>query len=169
MEQAPLAPLFPARNRIISGLCRAVVIVEAADRSGALITASHAAEQGRTVLAVPGPVDAPASGGTNELLRKGAVPCRSVEDILEELHGVFAVAQMQKAAAAPAPAAPAGPPPGLDETQRRLWEALAEGPRHLDELVQRLGLAVPQVTTALLMLEMRKAARRLPGNRYERC
>jgi DNA processing protein len=169
MAQAPLAPLFPARNRIISGLCRAVVIVEAADRSGALITASHAAEQGRTVLAVPGPVDAPASGGTNELLRKGAVPCRSVEDILEELHGVSAVAQMQKAAAAPAPAAPAGPPPGLDETQRRLWEALAEGPRHLDELVQRLGLAVPQVTTALLMLEMRKAARRLPGNRYERC
>jgi predicted Rossmann fold nucleotide-binding protein DprA/Smf involved in DNA uptake len=63
----------------------------------------------------------------------------------------------------------AGPPPGLDETQRRRWEALAEGPRHLDELVQRLGLAVPQVTTALLMLEMRKAARRLPGNRYERC
>jgi DNA processing protein len=169
MDQAPLAPLFPARNRIISGLCRAVVIVEAADRSGALITASHAAEQGRTVLAVPGPVDAPCSGGTNELLRKGAVPCRGVEDVLEELHGVSAVAQMQKAAALPAPAAPAGPPPGLDETQRRLWEALAEGPRHLDELVQRLGLTVPQATTALLMLEMRKAARRLPGNRYERC
>jgi DNA processing protein len=168
MEQAPLAPLFPARNRIISGLCRAVVIIEAADRSGALITASHAAEQGRTVLAVPGPVDAPSSGGTNELLRKGAVPCRSVEDILEELHGVSAVAQMQKAAP-PAPVAPAGPPPGLDETQRRLWEALAEGPRHLDELVQRLGLTVSQVTTALTMLEMRKAARRLPGNRYERC
>jgi DNA processing protein len=169
MDQAPLAPLFPARNRLISGLCRAVVIVEAADRSGALITASHAAEQGRTVLAVPGPVDAQCSGGTNELLRKGAVPCRKVEDILEELHGVSAVAQMQKAAPPPAPAAPAGPPPGLDETQRRLWEALAEGPRHLDELVQRLGLAVPQAATALLMLEMKKAARRLPGNRYERC
>ncbi len=169
MDQAPLAPLFPARNRIISGLCRAVVIVEAADRSGALLTASHAAEQGRTVLAVPGPVDSASSGGTNELLRKGAVPCRGVEDVLEELHGVSAVAQMQKAAAPPAPAAPPGPPPGLDETQRRLWEALAEGPRHLDELVQRLGLAVPQATTALLMLEMKKAARRLPGNRYERC
>jgi DNA processing protein len=169
MDQAPLAPLFPARNRIISGLCRAVVIVEAADRSGALLTASHAAEQGRTVLAVPGPVDSECSGGTNELLRKGAVPCRSVEDILEELHGVSAVAQMQKATQPPAPAAPAVPPPGLDETQRRLWEALAEGPRHLDELVQRLGLAVPQATTALLMLEMKKAARRLPGSRYERC
>jgi DNA processing protein len=169
MEQGPLAGLFPARNRIISGLCRAVVIVEAGERSGALLTASHAAEQGRTVLAVPGPVDAPVSRGTNELIRKGAVPCRSVEDILEELHGVSAVAKMQKAALPPPPAAPSGPPPGLDETQRRLWEALAEGPRHLDELVQRLGMTVSQVTTGLLMLEMKKAVRRLPGNRYERC
>jgi DNA processing protein len=164
MEQEPLAGLFPARNRIISGLCRAVVIVEAAERSGALITASHAAEQGRSVLAVPGPVDGAASGGANELIRKGAVLCRGVDDVLEELHGVSAMAQ----AGPPAPPPPAAPPPGLDEEQRRAWEALADGPLHLDQLVQRLGLAVPQVTGALMMLEMRKAVRRLPGNRYER-
>jgi DNA processing protein len=165
MEQEPLAGLFPARNRIISGLCRAVVIVEAAQRSGALITASHAAEQGRSVLAVPGPVDRDSSGGANELIRKGAVLCRGVEDILEELHGVSAMAQ----AGPTVPPPPASPPPGLDESQRRAWEVLAEGPLHLDQLVQRLGLAVPQLTGALMMLEMKKAVRRLPGNRYERC
>ncbi len=168
MDQDPLAGLFPVRNRIISGLSRAVVLVEAAQRSGALITATHAAEQGRTVLAVPGPVDAEASGGTNELIRKGAILCRGVEDVLEEIHGVSAMAQAEAAAAA-APAAPPAPPPGLDETQMRVWEALAEGPRHLDEMVQKLGLTVSQVAGIMLMLEMKKVVRRLPGNRYERC
>src|SRR5207302_4021204 len=86
MAMDPMAGMFPARNRIISGLSRAVVIVEAAEKSGALITASHAAEQGRPVLAVPGPVDSAASGGTNALLRKGAVVCRGVDDVLEELN-----------------------------------------------------------------------------------
>jgi DNA processing protein len=166
MDQDPVAGLFPVRNRIISGLSRAVVLVEAASRSGALITATHAAEQGRSVLAVPGPVDSEASGGTHELIRKGAVLCRGVEDVLEEIDGVSAVAQQ---AAAAVPAAPRSPPPGLDEVQTRLWQSLDGGPRHLDEMVQTLGLAVPQVTGALLMMEMKKAVRRLPGNRYERC
>src|SRR4029077_5708545 len=78
MAMEPLAGMFPARNRIISGLCRAVVIVEAAQRSGALITASHAGEQGRPVFAVPGPVDSAASAGSHELIRKGAILCRGV-------------------------------------------------------------------------------------------
>jgi DNA processing protein len=167
MDQEPLAGLFPVRNRIISGLSKAVVLVEAAEKSGALITASHAAEQGRMVLAVPGPVDAPSSGGCHELLRKGAVLCRGPEDILEELHGVSAMAMAEKIATG-APSIPIGPPPGLDDTQRRIWEALTEA-CHLDQLVQRLGLAVPQVSGALMMMEMKKVVRRLPGNRYERC
>ncbi len=165
MDQEPLAGLFPARNRIISGLSRAVVVVEASERSGALLTATHAAEQGRTVLAVPGPVDSAASGGTHALIRKGAVLCRGVDDVLEELHGVSALAQ---AASPAAPTAPAGPPPGLDETQRRVWDFLAEGVRTLDEMAQQLGLGVPALSTALLVLEMKKAVRRLPGSRYER-
>jgi DNA processing protein len=140
-----------------------IVLVEAAEKSGALITASHAADQGRSVMAVPGSIEAASSGGTNELIRKGAVLCRSVDDILEELHGVSATASA--AAAAPTPS---GPPPGLDENQRRIWESLTEA-CHLDQLVQRLGLAVPQVSGALMMLEMKKVVRRLPGNRYERC
>jgi DNA processing protein len=170
MKQEPLASLFPARNRIISGLCRAVVLVEAAEKSGALITATHAAEQGRNVLAVPGPVDAPASGGTNALIRQGAILCRGIDDILEELQGISA---LEKSTASPAGSVtaaptPAGPPPWLDQTQRRVWDFLSGGPRHLDEMVQQLGIAVAQLSGMLLTMEMKKGVRRLPGNRYER-
>jgi DNA processing protein len=160
MGQEPLAPLFPARNRLISGLSRGVVIVEANERSGALITASHAAEQGRPAFAVPGPVDNPASAGCHGLIRKGAVLVRGVEDVLEELEGVAVVA---------GPAAAVGAPPGLNDVQRRIWDFLAEQPRHLDEMVQQLAMTVPQLAACLLTLEMKRVVRRLPGNRYERC
>lgn len=170
MEQEPLAGLFPVRNRIISGLSKVIVLIEAAEKSGALITAHHAADQGRTVMAVPGSVEAASSGGTHELIRKGAVLCRGVEDILEELHGVSAaaVADRNAASAAASKPRPTTPPPGLDELQRRIWDALTE-PHHLDQLVQGLGLSVSQLSGSLLMMEMKKAVRRLPGNRYERC
>ncbi len=141
-----------------------MVIVEAAEKSGALITATHAADQGRQVLAVPGPVDALMSGGCNALIRKGVVLCRGADDVLEELHGVSAMAQAAKAAPAPT-----GPPPGLDETQQRIWEFLAAETRSMDEMAQQLALGVPQLSTALMMMEMKKVVRRLPGNRYERC
>jgi DNA processing protein len=99
------------------------------------------------------------------------VLCRGVEDVLEELHGVSAVAHMAKAAekTAAVPSPPAGPPPGLDETQRHVWEFLAGGARTLDEMAQQLALGVPQLASLLLLLEMKKIVRRLPGNRYERC
>ena len=96
MEQEPLKGLFPQRNRIISGLSRLVVIVQAGADSGALITATHAAEQGRAVLAVPGAVDDEQHAGCNRLIREGAILCRNVEDILEELDGVSAVAARKK-------------------------------------------------------------------------
>jgi DNA processing protein len=166
MSQEPLAGLFPVRNRIISGLCRAIVLVEAAEKSGALITATHAAEQGRSVLAVPGAIDSAASGGTHELIRKGAILCRGVEDILEEIHGVSELAPPEESKAPPSSP---GPPPGLEEGERRVWDFLADGPHHLDEIVQNLKLSVPQATTTLVRLEMKKIVRRLPGNRYERC
>src|SRR5207244_13153756 len=95
MLQEPVAGLFPARNRIISGLSRVVVIVQAPEKSGALITAEHAAEQGRTVMAVPGAVDDEAHGGCHRLIRDGAVLCRRVEDVLEELDGVSVMAQRE--------------------------------------------------------------------------
>src|SRR5438132_5479649 len=159
MRMEPMAGMFPARNRIISGLAKGVVVVEAAARSGALITASHAAEQGRPVFALHGPLASPLSAGTHELLRKGAILIRGVEDILEELEGV-------KPNAKP-PAAQ--PPPALDETQRRIWEFLGERPRHLDDMTQQLGLPVQQLAGMLFTMEMKKIVRRLPGNQYERC
>ena len=148
-----------------------MVVVEAAQKSGALITAHHAAVQGRSVLAVPGPVESAASEGTNALIREGAVLCRGVEDVLEELQGIPTLAETVSQPASrgtncqPVPQ----PPPELDEVQRRVWEFLADQARHLDEMAQQLGLAVPQLAGVLLTLEMKKAVRRLPGNRYERC
>jgi len=157
MDQEPLPNMFPARNRIISGLARAVVLVEAAEKSGALITAHHAAEQDRPVFAVPGAADAELSAGTNGLIRQGAILCRGAKDVLEELDGL---AGMQPKAAPP--------PPALDPIEQTLWDYLANEPRQLEDIVEKLGLSVPRLTGLLLGLEMRKIVRRLPGNRYER-
>ncbi|MBL8799021.1 MAG: DNA-protecting protein DprA [Planctomycetia bacterium] len=158
MMQQPLPEMFPARNRIISGLSRGVVIIEAAQQSGALITARHALEQGRDVFAVPGPVDSAASAGCLDLIRQGAKLVRGIDDLLEDLGGSVVTT---------APTA-ATPPPGLDDTQRRVWEHLAGGVKHLDELAQQLELNVQQLSGALFALEMKKAVRRVPGGRYER-
>lgn len=158
MTFEPMAGMFPARNRLISGLSRGVIVVEAAERSGALITAQHAAEQGRPVFAVPGPVDSPASAGTLKLLRVGAILIRHAQDVVEELDGV---------AAATAPARQE-PPPDLDPAQQRVFEFIKERSRHIDEMAQALSLPVAQLSGVLLMLEMKKVVRRLPGNLYER-
>ena len=166
MAQEPLPGLFPARNRLISGLSRVIVIVEAGEGSGALHTAHHAAEQGRSVMAVPGPADAEASAGCNALIRDGAVLCRGPDDVLEELHGVSKASQTAKAATSPTVEKAA--PPTLTDEQRRVWDFLADGVRTVDELAQNLGLTAPQLGAALMTMEMKRVVRRLPGNRYER-
>jgi DNA processing protein len=158
MEMEPLADLFPPRNRLISGLSQGVVIVEAAERSGALITARQAAEQGRAVFAIPGPADSASSAGTNALIRQGAILVRGVEDIIEELEGV----------AAPAKEVVPTAPPALDDGQRQLWELLKQQPQHIDDLARLANRPIHEVTGALMMLEMKKVVRRLPGNLYER-
>jgi DNA processing protein len=180
MTVDPQPGMFPARNRIISGLSRAVVIVEANAKSGALITAVHAAEQGRDVYAVPGAVDSPASAGCLELIRTGARLVRSADDILEDLHGITGTAPppaklppkpskrlFDAPAPPPPPAPPAGPPPGLDGVLLRVWEALA-ATRHADELARELALPAGELSAVLLRLEMKRAVRRLPGNHWER-
>ena len=163
MLMEPMAGMFPARNRIISGLTRAVVVVEATDKSGALITARHAAEQGREVFAVPGPVDSPASGGTLELLRKGAKLARHAGDILEELQGIAPLI-----ATAQGEANPSQPPPGLDDLQRKIWEFLGKERQNIDDIARTMNLSVPELTRTLMVMEMKKVIKRLPGNQYER-
>jgi len=172
------ASMFPARNRIISALSRAVVIVEANAQSGALITARLAAEQGREVFVVPGNADSEYSAGCHDLIRKGARLVRHADDVLEDLRGIAPPdaqprrtpkATLFDAAPSPPapPPAPSGPPPNLSDAQSRLWEALGS-PRQADELGRELGLDAGTLAVALMKLEMLKAVRRLPGNSYER-
>jgi DNA processing protein len=160
MAMEPMATLFPARNRIISGLSRAVVIIEAAEKSGALITARLAAEQGREVFAVPGPVDSVASAGTLQLLRKGARLVRHADDILDDLQELPRLVESETPVQSAQPA-------GLDALQQRVWEALAER-RQVDDLTVQLELPVAELSRCLMALELKKVVRRLPGNYYKR-
>ena len=162
--------MFPARNRIISGLSRGIIVVEANAKSGALITATHAAEQGREVFAVPGNVDSPASAGCLELIRKGVRLVRSVDDVLEDFQGIAVPdpPSPSRKASTPTPALfDAPPPPSLDPVQRRIWDAL-ESPRHADELARELSIPAGELAGLLMKLEMKKVLRRLPGNQFER-
>jgi DNA processing protein len=172
MAAEPLPGMFPPRNRIISGLARAVVVVEASERSGTLITARHAAEQGRDVFAVPGPVDSPSSAGCLNLLRTGATLARTADDVLEALAASNPTMTAESApsgarSSTPPPAAPT-PPPDLDPVGRSVWEFLADGPKQVDGIARELGLPVSELAGVLIRLEMKKAIRRLPGNQYER-
>ncbi len=187
MTVAPQPGMFPARNRIISGLSRAVIVVEANAKSGALITATHAGEQGREVFVVPGAVDSSASAGCLELIRKGARLVRNADDVIEDLKGISALDDQrpeargqrtenrgEKAEEAPGVAATRSgaapspvPPPVLDATQQRVFDALATK-RQADELARELGLTVSELSRVLLHLEMKKVVRKLSGNFYER-
>jgi len=145
---------FPRRNRIIAGLSRAVLVVEAAERSGSLITARLAADLGREVLAVPGSVFSPLSRGTHHLLKAGAWPATSPEDLLEAL-GL-------SSAATPAPA------PESEGPQDPLLALIPPYPKHFDELVAESGLTVTELSARLLELELAGLVQELPGRYYQR-
>jgi len=170
----PQARHFPQRNRIIAGLARAVIVVEAAARSGSLITARMALDQGREVLAVPGhPMDGRA-GGCNALIRDGAVLVRGAEDVLAALGGAAApaarVARVAEAAA-PAPRPPAAPPPGPPERPRaetrdlhgRILDRLGPSPTAEDQLIRDLRLPAATVSAGLVELELDGRVTRQPG------
>jgi DNA processing protein len=168
MLMEPMAGMFPARNRIISGLSRAVVLVEAAEKSGALITARHAAEQGREVFAVPGPVDSIASAGTLHLLRNGAKLVRHAGDVLDDVAGIAPLATPRSPSEeGPSTAVSRAAPPNLDDVQQAIWDFLTE-PRSVDDLCRGVRKPIAELTGVLMTLELKRVVRRLPGNVYER-
>jgi DNA processing protein len=155
----PDAINFPRRNRIISGLSMATVIVEAGERSGALITADFALEQGREVLVVPGSILSPMSLGTNELLKQGATPVTSAQDVLDALGPRDAEAEST---------ALARHVPDLGPEETTLWHALGDEPRHIDELARRLSVGPGGVSATLALLELRGLARQVGPMLYTR-
>jgi DNA processing protein len=158
---APALPFhFPRRNRLLSGLALGVVVVEAAEGSGALITARWAAEQRREVFAVPGPIGRPLQSGPHRLIQQGARLVTGVEDILE----VLALAGSERVSV------PAVAPEQVDLTpvERRLLDTLGAETEHVDALVRRADVALGAALETLLGLELRGLVEQCPGSRFRR-
>lgn len=172
-EFAPGTPVFrsnfPRRNRLISGLSVGTLVVEASVRSGALITARHAMEQGREVFAIPGSIHNPVARGCHQLIRNGAKLVETAADIVEELSGLLASLQLPDAPARGGIAVEA--PDSVAETNTEYAELLAAmgwDPVDADSLVARSGLTIGEVSSMLLMLELQGSVRALSSGRYQR-
>ncbi|MFA6320412.1 MAG: DNA-processing protein DprA [Candidatus Omnitrophota bacterium] len=163
---------FPARNRIISGLSLGIVVVEAARNSGALITANFAAEQGRTVFAVPGKVSSSTSSGTNELIKDGACLIQSVDDILQEL-AIVQVGQvggevkesLDKKISKQTRAYIYN---SLTDDERKVYKNLSDEPMYIDDILEKAGMEHAAVSKVLLNLELKKLISQLPGKQFIR-
>ncbi|MCZ2126442.1 MAG: DNA-processing protein DprA [Anaerolineales bacterium] len=151
----PESSNFPPRNRIISGLSLATVVIEAAETSGALITAEFAAEQGREVFAVPGSVLAPQSKGTNRLIQKGAHPLLTPADLMQALD--LTRMEKQKSARKALPA---------DETEAKVLSVLRGEPLHVDEIRNAADLPIEKISAALTMMELKGMVRQVGGMNY---
>ncbi|MFH1753469.1 MAG: DNA-processing protein DprA [Candidatus Omnitrophota bacterium] len=161
MAAPPLRHHFPMRNRIISGLSLGTVIVEAAQKSGALITASCALEQGREVFAVPGRALSTASSGVHRLIKDGAKLVHSVEDILEELN-----VELRPIAKSARGEAPSNRSEELDGPERSICDIVSDEPIYIDEIMEASKLPASEVARSLLSLEMKKLVKELPGKNY---
>lgn len=149
----PHAGNFPIRNRIISGLSLGVIVVEAPERSGALITANFALDQNRTVYAVPGPIFSSGAAGIVRLLREGAIPVGSAQDVLADL-------QLE------ARQLPLATPPVVPEHARPVFAALGTEPKHIDELAAEVGMGIAQLSALLLELQLEGLVTHLGAQHY---
>ncbi|MCB9134703.1 MAG: DNA-protecting protein DprA [Anaerolineales bacterium] len=152
----PEAANFPPRNRIISGLAMATVVIEASRQSGALITAEFAAEQGREVFAVPGSIFAPQSQGTNQLIQQGARPMLSPQEVLEALDLGRAVQQREARAALPA-----------NDLETRILALIRNEALHVDEISVQAQLPIKEITATLTMMELKGMVRQMGGMQYQ--
>ena len=157
----PLAFNFPARNRLISGLSLGVVVVEATEKSGSLITAALALEQGREVFAVPGEVGASRSRGAHRLIRQGAKLVETVDDIIEEIAPQLVV-RGGKAASTPRRTLPQS----LGVEFQTIFNLFEERAVQIDEVIERSGYSPSRVSEILLELELQGYIRQLPGKKY---
>ncbi len=155
----PLAENFPRRNRIISGLSRAVLVVEAAENSGSLITAQFALEHGRDVYAVPGNISFATSRGSNRLIKQGAKLVDCVDDILEDIPGHAASGEKGQADAKVRTFS-------LTPKEAAIYELLARSPLHVDDIITQTELTAGEVSSMLLHLELKGAVQPLPGSHY---
>jgi len=158
--ERPHAGSFSRRNRLISGLSRGVVVIEAAVGSGALVTATLALEQSREVMAVPGPITSPTSVGCNKLIQQGAKTVLCAADILEEVGLPSGMRELGAALSTPAPRVP---PIDLTGLQLTLWSRMTTEPQHVDALVAATQTGAANVLGALTELELRGLVRQGPG------
>jgi len=166
MGLVPQARHFPRRNRIISGLARGLLVVEAAQRSGSLITARFALEQNREVFAVPGsPLD-PRAQGANDLIREGAHLVQTAEDVTQVLNGLFQ-SHLNEPSAAQNPRNPGALPenPALEHARAEIVKLLSPAPTTVDELIRQCQMSPAVVSTVLLELELAGRLERHPGNK----
>ena len=157
IDTKPDRQTFPIRNRIVTGMSFGVLVVEAGANSGALISANMAAEQGRTLYAVPGRIDSPAALGSNRLIQQGAKLVIAAEDILDDLPLVFS-----KKPDLPVSVTVAD----LTADQQKVFDALGSEEAHLESVIATSGLTAAVVSSTLLGLEIRRLVKQLPGKRY---
>ncbi|MCD6425823.1 MAG: DNA-processing protein DprA [Anaerolineales bacterium] len=146
---------FPPRNRIISGLAKMVIVIEAGQKSGALITAGYAAEQGKEVFAVPGKITSPASKGTNLLIKQGAHPLLSAQDVLDLLN--MSLISEQRTVQKTLPS---------DPREALLFQAVGDEPQHVDEISSQVNLPIEEVTSTLALMELKGMVRKTFGMKY---